>query len=267
MLPLMILTLSLLAADPPAPPPIRLPAVTVTDPAPPSPMPGPAAPTRLTTDRLYVLDSDVPVIVLTSPTGLVTLTEDAGPLKVRGQFADGTGKYETRTFAGKYVYTLEASHTGRVELIVVPVGAKTAGEVIRRTIDVDAGDKPQPPQPGPGPAPQPTPGPVVPVKLKAVAVYESEAASLAAGTFFADKAVRGRWAERGHLPPVLVDKDVRDPETLATPAKLKPFIDRAAKKALPQLYLVNADSGDVLFEGPIPETPAALLALLTKIGG
>ena len=158
MLPL-LMCLSLLAADPPpVPSPIRLPAVTVnTDP---KPMPGPDAVTRLTTDRLYVLDSDVPVIVLSSPPGLVALTDDVGPIKVRGQFADGTGKYETRTFTGKYVYTVEASKTGRVELIVVPVGAKTAGEVIRRVIDVVAGDSPQPPQPGPGPAPTPTPGPL-----------------------------------------------------------------------------------------------------------
>ena len=168
--------------------------------------------------------------------------------------------------AGGVVLTGPAG-TYRVKLRAIVAGAKPTVLTARLTLTIRGKAAPQPPQPNPGPAPLPTPGPATPVRLKAVAVYESEAASLAAGTFFADKAVRGRWAERGHLPPVLVDKDVRDPETLAAPAKLKPFIDRAANKALPQLYLVNADTGDVLFEGPIPETPAALLALLPKIGG
>ena len=173
MLPL-FLSLFLLAADPPPNAgPIRLPVIAVN--ADPKPMPGPDAVAKLTADRLYVLDSDIPVIVLSSPPGLVTLTDEAGPLKVRGQFADGTGKYETRTFTGKFVYTVEASRTGRVELIVVPVGAKTSAEVIRRVIDVVAGDSPQPPQPGPGPAPTPTPGtaPIAGDGFKVLIVYEA----------------------------------------------------------------------------------------------
>ena len=259
MLPL-LLSLSLLAADPPPPGPVRLPAVARAA----DPTPGPDAVTRLTADRLFVLDSDVPVIVLTSPPGLVTLTEDAGPVKFRGQFADGTGRYETRTFAGKYVYTVEASRTGRVELIVVPVGAKTSAEVIRRVIEVDAGGQPQPPQPGPGPAPTPTPGPTTPTKLTVVVVEETADAVATRGALFSDPALNARMKAKGHGFRV-VDKDVVGPDG-KPPADIKRFLDRASGKALPQLFLVD-EQGKARFAGDMAKTAAELLDLITRFGG
>lgn len=115
----------------------------------------------------------------------------------------------------------------------------------------------------------PKPDPVRPtaVKLKAVAVYESMDASVLGEKFFASADLAARWKEKGHSAPVIADKDVKDPETNATPAKLKPYIDRAAGKSLPQLYLIDAATGNVLYEGPLPTTPAAMIELLNKIGG
>lgn len=118
----------------------------------PAPVPGVQ---RLSGDLWYVIDSDVEVIVLTSPAGRIATTREAGPLRVRGRFVDGTGKVETRTFAGKHVYTLEAAASGACEVLIVPVGATSAADVLRRSLEVEAG--PTPPGPGPGPGPPPMP--------------------------------------------------------------------------------------------------------------
>ena len=87
------------------------------------------------------------------------------------------------------------------------------------------------PLPKPAPGPKPEPVPVVAAKLKMVTVYESEDASLKGNEFFSDKALTARWAAKGHAAWVNVDQNVKDPDTLATPAKLKPYVDRAKGKA------------------------------------
>ncbi len=154
---LLVVCSSLGATDPvtvapPIVPPIRLPGL----PAVPVPMP-PVAPapvpvTKITADRLYVIDSDVALIVLGSPPGSIVATTEPGPLKIRARFADGTGKIETRLFKGKFVTTAEAGVTGRAELIVIPSGVTEERQVIRQTVDVDAGEGAQPPPDGPVPA-------------------------------------------------------------------------------------------------------------------
>lgn len=144
---------------------------------------------------------------------------------------------------------------------VIAVAASESGELsefAELTFDAATPDPVKPPSP---------PAPRVGVKLKAVVVYESSEASTAGADYFSSKELAARWRERSHLPPTLADQNVKDPETGATPVKLKPYIDRARGKTLPQLYLVAADTGDVLYEGPLPTTPAAMLELLTKIGG
>lgn len=154
---------SLAAAADQTPEKIRFPIST-------APAPNPTAITTLTADRLYVIDSDIPVIVLASPEGLVSVTEESGPIKIRGKFIDGTGKTETRTYKGKSVYSIEALATGRVELLIVPAGSTKAADVIRKTVDVDAGTGPIPPPKPPDP---PTPEPVT--SFRVIWVHESGA--------------------------------------------------------------------------------------------
>jgi len=149
---------------------------------------------------------------------------------------------------------------------VIAVAASESGELsefAEVTFDAATPDPVKPPSPPTPPGPTPRPG----VKLKTVVVYESADASTAGGDYFASKELAARWKEKSHLPPTLADKDVKDPETGTTPVKLKPYIDRAKGKTLPQLYLVDSTTGDVLYEGPLPTTPAAMIDLLTKIGG
>lgn len=150
-----------IAADPIPPPvsPIVFPDGPLVNPPQPGPNPLPSVP-KLTSDVLYIVTSDVDAIVLASPLGLVSVTDEAGPVKIHGRFIDGNGKNQTRTYKQKHVFTVEATGVGRVELLVVPAGATSPTDVQRRTVDVDSGQAPQPP-PGPVP-PGPIPPPVPP---------------------------------------------------------------------------------------------------------
>lgn len=153
---LVLLAASAAIAAPPAG--IRLP-----DPAPAAPV-FPGAVSKLTADQWFVIDADSPVLVLASPEGVVSVTEESGPVKLRGKFIDGGGKVESRTFKGKQVFVVEPLTTGRVELLVIPTGATKAADVVRRVIDVDAGQAPQPP-PAPKPDDDPKPKPPTPDTL------------------------------------------------------------------------------------------------------
>jgi hypothetical protein len=243
-----------------ADPPVRLPADCPAEPAAPAVVP------KLAPDRLYMLDSDVELVVLSSPKGLVRVTAEPGPLRVRGRFVDGGGKTETREYKGKFVYSVEAAATGRVELLVAPVGLKGEAEVVRRTLYADAGEPPPDDGKGKPPVVDPKPAPRA-VKLKAVVVEETADATAKRAEFFTDKALAERWKAKGHAAPVVVDQNVKDPVTKTTPDKLKPYVDRAKGKTLPQLYLVDLATNAVLYEGPAPATPAELISILDRIGG
>lgn len=103
----------------------------------------PTAPVgKLTGSTFYIIDSDVPLIVTSSPLGLVSITEEEGPIKMRGIFSDGSGKVETKTYKGKYVFSIEAVASGKCELLVIPATAKSAADILRKPLEVDMGGKP-----------------------------------------------------------------------------------------------------------------------------
>lgn len=139
----------------------------------PAPVPVPGTIPRIKDQEWYIINCSEPCFILVSPPGIVSVTQDAGPIKMRGWFYGGSGKAETRTFTGKVVFTVEAVGTGRVELMVVKDGAKTPADVFRQLLDANVG--PLPPPPGPGPKPPPPPDPVVPDKLGFVALAKSQA--------------------------------------------------------------------------------------------
>lgn len=165
--------------DMPPKPSIILPIVPVLiepeDPPEPKPSPAIVPVDKLAADAWYVIESAVPLIVLHSPDGLVGVEEDAGPVRVRGVFADGTGATESRLYSAPHVYLVTAKKAGKTELVVVPVGVSTAADIVRQTLTV-MGQGPQPP-PGPGPTPEPEPDPVPkpePVKsFRVIFVVES----------------------------------------------------------------------------------------------
>jgi len=256
----MLATLFLSVALSADPLPIRLPELAV-----PTPMPRPAsAVSKLASDEWYIVDSDVPVLVLASPEGIVTVSEDSGPVKIRGKFADGAGKVESRTYKGKSVFTVEAVQTGRVEILIVPVGGD-AKSVIRRTLDVSSNVGPRPPpDPTPDPKPTPTPAPYT-GKFSMVVIEETDVAANNRGQFFADKELRDYLATKLVGKPRIADKDVVDASG-QPPKDLAPYLNHAKGKGLPQLYLIAPD-GTVLYEGNLPKTPAELIATVKKVGG
>jgi len=135
---------------------IRLPSVAA-DPPPPQPMPV-ASSLKLSAEVYYVVEADVPVMILASPDGIVNVGSDAGPLKLRGKFIDGKGKVETRTYKSKYVYYIDknGAAAGNVELFVFAVGEPDAAKVQRVKLVVGEVAPIPPPKPDP-PAPVLTP--------------------------------------------------------------------------------------------------------------
>jgi hypothetical protein len=148
-----------LAAQPPGEskaPAIVFPEPPPSTPTPPAP-PDPAAVARLTADELYVVTAEIPILLLASPQGLVTVQEQAGPVTIHARFVGGSGNFETKTFSAKHVFIVSAITTGRVEMLAVPTGATDARQVVRRTIDCLVG-----PRPPPGPDPPRPPDPADP---------------------------------------------------------------------------------------------------------
>jgi hypothetical protein len=126
------------------------------------------------------------------------------------------------------------------------------------TVSVVVGDGPPPP-----PTPPPPPPPVAVGKLWLV-IVETPSGAAGRGKLLADPALQALVKARGHRLRV-VDADVRGPDG-NPPADVAPYLDRAAGKTLPQLFIVT-EAGAVLFAGALPETGAALAELVKAKGG
>lgn len=165
---LAVLSVADASAQAPAKDLIRLPVVGHQQESKPAPV---DSVVKLTPEVLYVVESDTDCLVFLSPGGSVSVTKETGPLTMRGKFADGSGKVETRKFTAKYLFLFDAVKDGRDELIIVPVGAKSETEAKRVTFQV--GQLPQPPPVDPKPVdPKPVdPKPVT--SFRVFLIYES----------------------------------------------------------------------------------------------
>jgi hypothetical protein len=154
---------------PAAPPKIVFPTIPVLDqdqvpdeeflPSPPMPKP-PQKPkfiSELSEETWLVIESPDPLLVTSSPLGHVAIQPEIGPVRVRGKFADGTGKVETRVFKSANLYFINAVSPGKVEILIYHSQLAEEKDIPRYTLNV-MGVTPNPP-PGPGPKPKPEPGP------------------------------------------------------------------------------------------------------------
>lgn len=111
----------------------------------------------------------------------------------------------------------------------------------------------------------PTPPPPPPVgSLWMVIIEETSQASKNRAAWLNDKELVAYFKESNHHFRV-VDKDVVGPDG-TPPSPLVGYLNGAKGKTLPYVFLVN-QSGDVLYRGAVPETPAEMLALIRKAGG
>ncbi len=83
----------------------------------------------------------------------------------------------------------------------------------------------------------------------------------------ASPALRQYAAAGGHVFAA-IDKNVKSPDG-STPAKFKEWIDYAASRgaALPHIFVTAKDSGQLLYDGPLPATEAEALSIAKKYGG
>lgn len=146
--------------------PIRLPVIDNAEPAPVVP-PQPKPVTVLPEDHFFVVESDVQLIVLHSPDGILDISEDQGPIRLRGKFAGGSGKIESKTFSGKYVYTIEGKQTKQTELVLIPVGVTSSEQIVRAVLSVN-GAKPPPIPDDDKKKDEPEPTPAGPVRLEII---------------------------------------------------------------------------------------------------
>lgn len=235
----------------------------------PTPKPAPNAVMKLSLDQMYVIDADIAVMVFDSPRGLVKIAKQAGPLVVRSRFVDGKG-VETRHYKGKQVYLVEAAATGKVELIVVPVGAVDETAAIRKTLDVDAGEGPRPPPEPKPPQPDGT-GPFGGAAgLHVLVVYESgdKGADLMTrdqynavyGKKFRDY-IEAKCARVDGTPQRRIwDKDI----AFAGESKLWQDAMKRPRSTVPWIAVGN---GPAWHEGPLPKTETEIMELLKKYGG
>lgn len=253
-----------LSADPPAGR-VRLPLA----PSVPSPMPNPEASITLTPELVMVCDSDIDCVVVCSPKGRLKITPAKGPITVRGKFVDGTGQVEMRTFAGPFVWFIEAAEAGECELLVLPVGSKES-DLLRRRIVSQTGPQP-PPKPKPDdPIPDPKPKPPKPVEsFRVIFVWESGTTPTAGQLGVSDSVAvrdyldRKTTKEGGHPGWRKYDPQQQlsgeQPTMTALWNAAKPKIT-----TVPCLIVEVNGKADIL---PYPANAAESLALLKKYGG
>jgi hypothetical protein len=241
---------------------IKLPNVTAE--VAPRPMP-PNVTLKLTAEVYYVVESDAPVMILSSPQGIVNVSNDTGPIKLKGKFIDGDGKTETRTYKSKYVYTVEQASTGTVELLIFKVGEPDESKVKR--VKLAVGDSPMPPGPNP-PGPNP-PGPAPVTSFHVVLVYESGSTLSAKQTgvlyskAVADYLTSKTTPEGGLSGWRRYDRNVNTDSEQAT---MKALWDAVKPKvtAVPCLVVEVNGKADIL---PFPANEEEALAILKKAGG
>lgn len=237
-------------------PEIRLPKIEQSKP---DPTPKPV--TKLGKGHWYVIDSDLPLLVLASPQGLVSTHKDAGPIRLRGLFADGKGEIETREYKGKEVWSIEAEKSGRVELLIVKTGTVDPAEVIRVTLDVDAGEGPRPPpddgkddvKPDPKPEPKPTPKAQ---SLYLAVIREPMGLSVDHSVLLGDTQFWDGFKQQGHEWDIWTTTSMR--------ARELNYLSQVEGVQLPALLVLDKDTGRKLTAVTLPTDKAGVTKIVQE---
>jgi len=240
----------------------------------PIPKPKPKAITELPPDWFYVIKSPSRLVCLSSPPGILSVTEDEKSLRLRGKFAGGTGKIESKTFAAPWIYTIEGSAPGKVELLLVPRGLQEESE-IRRTVLSVLGENPQPPPIPVDPVnPDPVrPDPVTPTivtgPLQILVIEETgDRVRIPRTQLEALFGQRLREYCSGHCSKADgVTPDFRVIDKDSDVGKAEQWIQAAFKEPRTSLPWISLSNGKTGFSGPLPEDEDRLMQLLKRFGG
>lgn len=230
---------------------------------------------QLQLDQWYVIESSVPITVLSSPEGVVNLESTTGPIKVRGKFVDGNSRTEIRTYNQPFVVFVTAEKTGSTELIIIPEGFKTSKDIVRQKLTV-SGIGPNPP-PDPPPDPPPTPVPPTPdpaptpalKTFRVVFVKESgQTLNSAQSAIPAAKSIRDYLAIKTTVENGIVGWREYDPDQIVineTPT-MKQLWESIKPKLLPAPCMAVEVDGKVIVM-PFPANVNECLDTLKKYGG
>ncbi len=258
-------------AQEPVAPVVRWPVTTPTVTPAVDPEPSPKPVTTLPADYLFIVETDVPYIPLTEPEGLLIVSEDEGPVKVRGKIAGGTGRIEGRTYTGKYVYTFEGIANGSVAILMIPKGLQDRAQVDRRFLKI-TGFGPQPPpepvEPDVDPDVEPPVDPKTTGPLKIV-IFEETVDRGSLPETQTDALLSTIWREyaREHCSKTNGHPDFRVIDKDTNLSKAEDWVQAAGKKernGLPWLCVTNGTTG---YNGPFPEDLERLMQILKEYGG
>lgn len=250
-------------------------------PAPPTPAPNPTpvdVVPKLVFGQMYVIQSDVNIVVCVSPPELAKALYETAPddkpriLRMRGVFTDGLGEVETRTFTSKYVVIVEAVKgvSGDGEILIYPEGTKSEEGIMRIKVKVGQGPRP-PPIPDEPDIPD-VPQPDTPVAVKEFRVIwvvdpnqnlsrtqMSTINSTVIWKWLMDNCTKGagdvpewrKWAPNQKIAPIESDKM----KEIWNKAKSKPEL----LTPTPKIIVVVNDDAKVY---DVPATPEATLEFL-----
>jgi hypothetical protein len=244
----------------------------------------PGIPAKLTPGVMYAFDGNTPYLPLVSPQGAVTITSEAGPMKIHGVFTDAKspGVSETRTYKGKYVTIIHAKATGLCELMVVPQTGFVTDKDKNVTVDqkpilramIDVRMNPAPPTPTPVPPTPPTPVPVptpdpapIPVAgYRVLMVYDkANPTAVTKGQFDAiyGQSVRDflekNCVKVGNVAEYKIWPNTVDVSVL--PDVWKQAMTQVDTKQMPYMIVSNGTTG---WKGKIPESSTDMLTILNK---
>lgn len=134
---------------------IRLPESTIAPPAPPLKIES----NKLNKGTIYYVDSDIPVLVMAAPAGVVKIKQaTATPVTAFGVFTDSKStEPDFKEFKGKNVFFVIGLTKGTVTLFIIPKGSDVKEEDAQtKTLEVFPDEDPEP-QPKPDPKPNPVP--------------------------------------------------------------------------------------------------------------
>lgn len=218
-------------------------------------------------DEMYVVESPIKLIVLTSPAGVLTVETTEGPIRVRGKFSDGIGAIETRNYTAPWVYFVTTVGTGKSELILIPEGVKLESDIVRQVLTVSGSGPNPPPDPDPQPDPEPDTKPVK--SFRVIFVKESGQTLNAAQTAIPGaKSIRDYLAIKTTAEGGLVGWREYDPQqnTESEQAAMKALWEAVKPKLLAAPCMVIEINGHATVM-PFPANVDECLSTLKKAGG